>query len=252
MTAPRGGDVLALCYHAVRDRPVSRADVSAGALRAQLRLLVAGGYRGATFASALGQTVADLSTLSVTFDDADGSVLERALPVLAELGLHGTAFVPIDVVGRAGALGWADLEELAASGWEIGSHTCTHPVLTGLADRELHHELRASREQLEERLGRPCTSLAYPFGIADRRVVAAAVATGYTAACTVDGGRRGTSPLAWPRVGIDGGDGLVSFRAKTSPLVRRLRGSPLGRPANRALRSIRSRSAEKRQAAGPR
>ena len=90
-------------------------------------------------------------------------------------------------------------------------------------------------------LGRPCVSLAYPYGEADDRVVRAAAAAGYEAACLVGGGRASASPLAWPRVGLSSRDGWTGFRLKVSPAVRSLRATPLVRPLETAARRTRDR-----------
>ena len=70
-------------------------------------------------------------------------------------------------------LSWDELRRLQDAGWEIGSHACSHPYLTRLGDDELERELGESRRRLETELGRPCRSLAYPYGDHDERVVRA-------------------------------------------------------------------------------
>src|SRR3954465_12555075 len=75
-------------------------------------------------------------------------------------------------------MSWDQLRELADAGWEIGAHTRTHPHLTEVGDEELRVELGESKATVEERLGRPCPTLAYPYGDYDERVVAAAGAAG--------------------------------------------------------------------------
>ena len=164
-------------------------------------------------------------------------MLEHALPVLAGLGLPGTVFAAVGPVGAPGHLDWSDLSVLAEAGWEIGSHTVTHARLVELDDAGLDQELRDSREAIEERLGRPCRSIAYPYGDTDARVRAAAARAGFTAGCTSEGTLRG-DPLDWPRVGVNGDDGLLAFRLKTSLLGRALRGSALDAPLERARRSL--------------
>ena len=67
-------------------------------------------------------------------------------------------------------MGWGELARLAEVGWEIGSHTRTHPGLPRLDDEPLRDELEGSRAEVEEHLGRPCRSLAYPYGDLDGRV----------------------------------------------------------------------------------
>jgi peptidoglycan/xylan/chitin deacetylase (PgdA/CDA1 family) len=123
-------------------------------------------------------------------------------------------------------MSWNELGELADAGWEVGSHTSTHPRLTRCDDATLERELRGSRERCEDRLGRPCRSLAYPYGDVDERVAAAAADAGYTTACTLPDRLHPPSPLQWPRVGVWRGDTDARFRLKVSPGFRRLRGSP--------------------------
>ena len=77
------------------------------------------------------------------------------------------------------AWGGTGLAELADAGWEVGSHTRSHPRLPQVDDAALARELGDSRELIAERLGRPCESIAYPYGDFDERVVRATAAAGY-------------------------------------------------------------------------
>jgi peptidoglycan/xylan/chitin deacetylase (PgdA/CDA1 family) len=236
-------DVLVLCYHAVSPDWPADLSVMPERFEAQLELLVRRGYVGATFERAVTDAPAK-RTLAVTFDDAFRSVLDLALPVMRRLGLPGSIYVPTDFPGRPGpmawdgtdrwvggphehelrCLEWAELGELRESGWEIGSHTRSHPHLTQLSDEALRDELEGSRAECEEAIGSPCRTIAYPYGDVDERVKAAAAAAGYEAGGALPemrlppGGR-----LGWPRVGIFNGDDLRRFRLKVSPLGRRLR-----------------------------
>jgi peptidoglycan/xylan/chitin deacetylase (PgdA/CDA1 family) len=238
-------DVLVLCYHAVSERWPADLSVTPERLEEQLGLLVRRGYTGATFHEAVAAPLAR-RTLAVTFDDAYRSVLERAFPILSRLELPGSVFVPTDFAGREApmswpgidrwiggeheseliGMSWSDLRRLADAGWEIGSHTRSHPRLTELDDGALMSELRGSREHCEQQLGARCRSLAYPYGDVDERVVEAAAKAGYEAAGTLPRRLVGTGPLAWPRVGVYHADGDRRFRAKVSPAMRRLRSSP--------------------------
>src|SRR6185503_195859 len=117
------------------------------------------------------------------------------------------------------------LGALADGGWEIGSHTCSHPHLTEIHEAALEHELSASRLECERRLGRPCRTIAYPYGDYNERVAAAAGRAGYEAACTLPARLHAASPLEWPRVGVYHADDERRFRLKVSPTARRLRSS---------------------------
>lgn len=232
-------DRLVLSYHAVSDGARSKLTIPRAVLRRQLSSLLARGYEPVTFQQAVCGT-APSQALAVTFDDAEWNVLEHALPVLTEFDLPATVFVPVARVGST-AMSWDALSELAMAGWEIGSHTFSHPRLPALDDASLERELRGSREAIEDALGLPCRSIAYPYGSVDARVRAAAGSAGFRAGCTVARRLRVADPLLYPRVGVDGRDGFLTFRVKTSREGRALRASVLGSPlalAGRAARSL--------------
>jgi peptidoglycan/xylan/chitin deacetylase (PgdA/CDA1 family) len=141
------------------------------------------------------------------------------------------------------SLSWDDARSLREAGWEIGSHTCSHPRLTRLPDDRLARELAESKERCEANLG-SCLSLAYPYGDHDGRVVAAAEGAGYRFACTLPDRLPAAAPLAWPRIGIYHGDTLGDFRRKVSPRMIRLRRSslwPVVLSTRRRLSAARSR-----------
>ena len=236
----RTDHTIVLCYHAVSEEWDVPLTVTASQLVDQLELLARRGYRAVTFHEAVTAEPTG-PTVAITFDDGFASVLEVAFPIASSLGLIATIFVVTDLVEagapldwpgieRRGAtaqevrgLSWAELEQLAGAGWEIGSHTRTHPRLTQLDDDALAAELRGSREACERALARPCRSLAYPFGDVDSRVVAAAHAAGYEAAAALPTGLVGGSALNWPRTGVYRKDSLRRFRLKVSPTICRVR-----------------------------
>ena len=233
-------DRLVLGYHVISNVSVSARTVSTTALAQQVSTLLRCGYTPATFSAAVLDANGD-DCLAVTFDDGDSSIFEYALPILAELGVPGTAFVVVQRVGALGFLSWEQLASLAAEGWEIGSHTMIHARLPDLDDESLDADLLESRLTIEDKLGLPCRSIAYPYGAWDPRVRSAAVRAGYTAGC-VTGCASDADVLGWPRVGVDGRDGRTIFRLKTSRVGRAVRDTPLGRPLDRTGRLARSLS----------
>jgi peptidoglycan/xylan/chitin deacetylase (PgdA/CDA1 family) len=124
-------------------------------------------------------------------------------------------------------MSWDELRGLAELGWELGSHTRSHPHLTSLPDRELAEELEGSREELQGRLGRPCRTIAYPYGEHDDRVAAAAEDAGYVGGATLPSRLPRRRPLYWPRVGVYRLDDMRRYRVKVSRAVRLVRGTPL-------------------------
>ena len=149
-------DALVLCYHGVSEDWPADFSISPGRLADQVRWFLDRGYRPATFTDAVTGAAGDRA-LAVTFDDAYRSVARLALPLLRELGAPGTVFAPTAFVGDTTprgwdgtdmwadgdwaeellVMGWPELRELAEAGWEIGSHTKTHPRLPALGDAEL-------------------------------------------------------------------------------------------------------------------
>jgi peptidoglycan/xylan/chitin deacetylase (PgdA/CDA1 family) len=252
MLAREVSELLALCYHAVSPRWRADISVTPARLEAQLRVLLRRGYRSAAFHD--GVTARDgARTLAVTFDDGFRSVHEHARATLDRLGVRGTVFVGarrpmrwpgIDSwaggpdAGKLMPMSWDEVVELADDGWEIGSHTATHPYLTSCDDATLERELRGSRERCEDRLGRPCRSLAYPYGDVDDRVAEAAAAAGYLTACALPDRMHAASPLRWPRVGVWHDDGDARFRMKVSPGLRRLRETRAWSPLASGWRSL--------------
>ena len=181
----------------------------------QMRWLHQNGYRTLTQrelydALALGKPLPPKPVL-ITFDDGYDDVLRFALPVLERLRMRATAYV---ITGRSTDwrspfLSWFELRELDRRGIEVASHTVSHRDLRTLSDRQLAHELVASRQALEHRLGHPVRWLAYPFGGHDSRVVAAARRAGYLLAVTTVGGieQDGARPLELRRLSITGTTG---------------------------------------------
>jgi peptidoglycan/xylan/chitin deacetylase (PgdA/CDA1 family) len=85
-------------------------------------------------------------------------------------------------------LSWDDVRALSSAGFEIGSHTATHPILSNVSTEQLQTELRESRSAIEAQTGRPCRALAYPNGRArdiGDAVAAAAAEAGYQFAFSV-------------------------------------------------------------------
>ncbi|MDY0187692.1 MAG: polysaccharide deacetylase family protein [Syntrophus sp. (in: bacteria)] len=73
------------------------------------------------------------------------------------------------------------LQELPAvyQGFEICSHSMTHPYLTDLDGSRLDWEIRASRDLLEQLFSRPVTGFSYPFNAYNDSVLSAVRSAGY-------------------------------------------------------------------------
>jgi peptidoglycan/xylan/chitin deacetylase (PgdA/CDA1 family) len=118
--------------------------------------------------------------LQITFDDGEQSQQIHAGPLLAQYGFAATYFVTPGLIGTAGKfLGWKQLAQLRDAGHSVQSHGWSHTFLTFCNDEQLAHELSASREVLEQKLGTRVDSISIPGGRWDRRVLRAAARAGY-------------------------------------------------------------------------
>jgi peptidoglycan/xylan/chitin deacetylase (PgdA/CDA1 family) len=188
---------LVLCYHAVSPDWEHRLAIQPDLLLRQVRVL------------------SRFRQVRVTFDDAFRSAA-TVFPDLERLGVPVQIFVctryalvgaPLTIPELAGddpeqlaTMNWDELREQAARGIAIGSHAVSHPHLTSLSEDDLRRELNESKEEIEDRLGRPCEDLAYPYGEHDERVRGAARAAGYRRAYALRGSR--SDAYAAPRLDL--------------------------------------------------
>lgn len=179
-----------LTYHAVGEGPPPLW-ISRRGLADQLDALLASGracWRVVDLVAALaaGRKI-PAEAMVLTFDDGYRGVHRDALPELAARGLVATVY---PVAGRIGGdnrwpgqpasvptaplLGWDELAELVAAGWEIGAHGLDHRRLTGVDPAAAEHEMTGARRLLAERLGVEVQTFAYPYGAVDATVEALA------------------------------------------------------------------------------
>jgi len=152
-------------------------------------------------------------TVALTFDDGFADFDAAAAPVLRQLGLHATVFMPVSYAGRTACwdakaggqplLTWNQIRKLSSQGIIIGSHSLTHPPLTSLSDAELAPEIAESKKMIEKETGQEPRFFCYPYGRFDERT-RRAVRDHYAAACTTS--LRLLSPeedpLALPRIDV--------------------------------------------------
>lgn len=130
--------------------------------------------------------------VALTVDDGHRSVHAQMAPLLAERRWPVTLFIYPSAISNASyAMRWEQLRELLDQGfYSLGSHSYWHPHLLRerrsrtLEDfqRFAEFQLRRSRAVLEQRLGRPATLLAWPFGAFDAGLMDLAAQVSYEAA----------------------------------------------------------------------
>lgn len=230
---------LALAYHGVakvrvRDDP-SLLFVAPEDLVRHIRRLRRWGYEllpFSVFAAFLAAGKA-AGCASLTFDDGFLDNLQTLAPLLAAEGVPATVFVPTGWLGQTHpsapqtrVMTADELLALRGQGVEIGSHTHAHPDLTTLDRDAAVAELRRGKRELEELLGEPVDTLAYPFGRADAGTRDAARAAGFVAACRTSGEGDWSDPLDIPRQDMTNASTMLGLRLKRDdryePLVQHL------------------------------
>jgi peptidoglycan/xylan/chitin deacetylase (PgdA/CDA1 family) len=210
---------ILLYHHVVPDPKPTRYWTSNADFEAQMDDLQRLGYRTITIAQ-LTQAVDHGEALPekpivITFDDGDIDAYQNALPILSDHHMVAVMYVVANRVGAEGYLSADQIRDMVAAGWEIGSHSMTHPHLASVSWVQLRTELLKSRLDLEEVVGEAITTFAYPYGEVMPDFADKVHEYGYTSAVGL-----GLTVLQRPqdmyylsRREVEGGVGLQDFEA---------------------------------------
>jgi len=197
--SPRDGEgtgstiVPILIFHSTRpyiesDTPAVRRYIATPeTLEQELTYLRDSGYVSVTFDDLASHVTKNTPLpprpVILSFDDDWESQYTYAFPLLEKYGFTATYFIWTAVVGRQHHMTWDQIRTLSKAGMEIGCHTITHPYLTRVkSDESLRHEILDARNLIEDRVGVPVTTFAYPFGQYNERVAAMVKEAGFTSA----------------------------------------------------------------------
>jgi peptidoglycan/xylan/chitin deacetylase (PgdA/CDA1 family) len=159
-----------LLYHHIAVSPIdSRYYVSPSKFEEEIKLLHDWNYTPIT-TSMLVQAINNGASLPphpiiITFDDGHEDNYLNAFPIMKKYGFVGVLYLVVTYMNTASSITTDEAKEMAAAGWEIGSHSETHPSLVVDA-ANLRYEIVQSRADLQKMLGVPILTFAYPFGIA--------------------------------------------------------------------------------------
>ena len=133
----------------------------------------------------------------ITFDDGFADFYANALPILKDYDLRATIYIACGFVGtrsewlanegegKRPMLSWREIREMSNLGIECGSHAQNHRELDTIPLVEAMQEISTSKQIMEEHLGEPVESFAYPHGYHSDKVKSLVMEAGYTSACAV-------------------------------------------------------------------
>lgn len=225
--------VRVLTYHRFGNKPYDPFCVSVTHFEQQMAYLAEHdiAISLAEFESYLkGESRLSENRVLVTIDDGYQSVFNAALPVLENYAIPAVAFITpsliqdknnpavMPAVQHEHYMNWDEVTMLANNNVAIGSHSWTHRSLGALDENEVMEEAVLSRQSLEDRLSRPVTSFAYPFGTRadfNDRTVRVLEKAGYNCAFTSQHGAVKSRQDAYdlPRVKVEGGEAVWVFRS---------------------------------------
>lgn len=245
---PRAATPVLMLHHvepAPLDPPARHPDsyVTPEELARHLALLAGWGFRTVPLAAAAAAWHAGrrlpAKTVVLTFDDACRCFAEHALPLLAAHGATATVFAVAGQLGGTNAwdaaagerreelMDAAALAAVAAACCEVGSHGRSHRDLSrldgDLDGDDLTEEIAGSKRDLEEALGAPVGTLAWPYGRTSAAAREAARRAGYTAAVAIHDhpGAVPGDPWGVPRQPLRPGDGAFELWLKARGLYAR-------------------------------
>jgi peptidoglycan/xylan/chitin deacetylase (PgdA/CDA1 family) len=247
---------LVIAYHGVgvvaREHDPAHLMVAPDLLRSQLRTLRRRGYeflKITEFAARIEGGRGPAGCCALTFDDGSSDNLGVLPAILAEFGATATVFAcpgllgephfSIDPAAGVRLLTAEELRELAGlESIEIGSHTSRHTLLGEAGAERAFEVMDGSRRELEDLLGRPVTSFAYPACEHSAACREAARRAGYSVAATC-APKGGWDPLELTRESVSTLDGGLTFALKIHHLWEPLYDSAAGRVASRLARRAR-------------
>jgi peptidoglycan/xylan/chitin deacetylase (PgdA/CDA1 family) len=77
-------------------------------------------------------------------------------------------------------MNWREIQQLSSSGFSVGSHSHTHPMLAKLeSEAEIVEELLLSKQEIQKNAGIDPQTISYPIGSFDERVIRLSKEAGY-------------------------------------------------------------------------
>ena len=202
-------------YHCIDDVPPDTYTIATKEFKEQIDELANKGYQSITMdtlgKAILGQSNLPAKPVIITFDDGCQNIYTKAFPILKSRGYSAQIYIITDAVGNNDMdrknsiitklgenaensltyyLTWPEINKLVASGWTIGSHSDSHPLMSTIDSQNQVYELLYSKLSILANTGSTITSFAYPYGDGNGEVALHndLSSLGYTTAVASTGG----------------------------------------------------------------
>ena len=114
-------------------------------------------------------TLLKQGVVSISFDDQLQTTYDNALLILEKYDMLSTWFICTDHINgtdpnsKLPCISWKAIIHLSQIGHEIGSHSKSHPHFSNHSPNRVIKELKDSKKMIQDHLGVPVNSFAYPF-----------------------------------------------------------------------------------------
>jgi len=192
-------------------------------LKAQIETLKIAGYTFITpddlVNDFLGEITLPEKIIILSFDDGYMDFYTDVFPILKKEKVKAITYIVPNFLNRANYMSTFQIKEIARSPFiEIGAHTMNHIWLKDIKKETAQYEIVQSRKILQEMLGAPINSFAYPYGALDRQTMNIVKDAGYTNAVSTIPGIMQTKQnkffLYRLRPGYKTGEKLIKFLAQ--------------------------------------
>lgn len=115
----------------------------------------------------------------ICFDDGWAGIYKYR-DDFVKMQVFPTIFIAVGLIGKDGYLTEKQIKELEAIGFRFMAHTWSHEDLTTFSEISLYHELKESKEWLEEKFNHPFDAICFPMGRFSKMVKEKSLESGYT------------------------------------------------------------------------
>jgi peptidoglycan/xylan/chitin deacetylase (PgdA/CDA1 family) len=180
-----------LLYHRIGFEP-DALTVSPTRFQNDLQYLYDNGYKTLTLEDAKnylsGVNVVTGKHVLITFDDGYLDNYTNAFPLLQSFSMVASFFVITGMLDQPNRMTMSQVLEMSSAGMSFGSHTVSHRSLENLSPNETGQELKKSKSDLEDIVGKSIDFVAYPRGSYNHYTLESARESGYHFGLTTNNG----------------------------------------------------------------